>query len=37
MRLHCFNKTRALNKFAWEQKRRVKKFLDGKRILKTQG
>ena len=34
MRLHCFKK-RAFNKFSWEQKRRVKKYFDGKRILKT--
>ena len=34
MRLHCFKK-RAFNKFSWEQKRRVKKYFDGKRIWKT--
>ena len=34
MGLHCFKK-RAFNKFSWEQKRRVKKYFDGKRIWKT--
>ena len=32
-----FKKTRAFKKFSWEQKRRVKKFFDCKRIWKTQG
>ena len=34
--LHCFKKS-AVNKFSWEQKRRVKTIFEGKRIWKTQG
>ena len=35
-RVALFQKTRSFNKFPWEQKRRIKKFFDCKRIWKTQ-
>ena len=35
-RIALFQKTRSFNKFSWEQKRRIKKFFDCKRIWKTQ-
>ena len=30
-------KTLAFNEYLWEQKRRIKKYFDSKRIWKTQG